>query len=73
MLVLILLVTKYARGFLANIAVLLGIVAGCVVAWALGKMSFAKVAAAPWFDVVMPFQFGMPTFDPVAIVTMSWS
>ncbi|WP_431271300.1 nucleobase:cation symporter-2 family protein [Dankookia sp. P2] len=70
-LVLILLVTKYARGFLANIAVLLGIVAGCAVAWAIGRMGFAKVAAAPWFDVVMPFAFGMPRFDLVAIVTMS--
>ncbi|MGA0206032.1 MAG: solute carrier family 23 protein, partial [Ilumatobacteraceae bacterium] len=45
----ILLVTKYARGFVANISVLLGIVAGCIVAASLGKMSFAKVAKAHWF------------------------
>ncbi len=24
----------------------------------------------PWFDVVRPFAFGLPTFDPVSIVTM---
>ena len=70
-LVLILLVTKYARGFLANVSVLIGIVAGCAVAWGIGKMGFAKVAVAPWFALVTPFAFGVPKFDLVAIVTMS--
>ena len=62
--------TKYAKGFISNIAVLLGIVAGSIVAFAIGKMSFAKVASAPWFDVVVPFNFGMPVFEPVSIITM---
>jgi len=70
-LVFILLLVKYAKGFIANISVLLGIIAGCVVAAALGKMSFDKVAKANWFDVVTPFAFGMPTFDPVMILTMT--
>ncbi|NOG70660.1 nucleobase:cation symporter-2 family protein [Roseicella sp. DB1501] len=70
-LVLILLITKYAAGFLANISVLVGIVLGCAAAWAIGRMSFAKVAAAPWFDLVLPFAFGIPVFEPVAILTMS--
>jgi xanthine/uracil permease len=52
------------KGFISNISVLLGIVAGCVVAAAMGKMGFDKVAKAHWFDVVTPFAFGMPTFDP---------
>ncbi|MGI9154357.1 MAG: solute carrier family 23 protein, partial [Rubrivivax sp.] len=70
-LLVILLLVKYARGFVSNIAVLLGIVAGCVMAVALGKMNFDKVAKAGWFDVVTPFAFGMPTFDPVMILTMT--
>ena len=70
-LVFILLLVKYAKGFVANISVLLGIVAGCAVALALGKMHFDKVAKAHWFDVVTPFAFGMPTFDPVMILTMT--
>ena len=49
---------------------LLGIVIGSVVAAALGKMSFAKVATAPWVDVVVPFHFGVPQFHLVSIVTM---
>ena len=70
-LVVILLITRYARGFVANISVLLGIVAGCVLAVALGKMGFDKVAKAHWLDVVTPFAFGMPTFDPVMVLTMT--
>ncbi|HTT09380.1 MAG TPA: nucleobase:cation symporter-2 family protein [Burkholderiaceae bacterium] len=70
-LVAILLIAKFGRGFLANIAVLLGIVLGCVVAALLGKMSFAKVAQAKLFSVVLPLQFGVPTFDLFAILTMT--
>ena len=51
------------QGFVANVAVLLGIVAGGVLAAALGMMHFEKVAAAPWFAWCMPFHFGMPKFQ----------
>jgi uric acid transporter len=70
-LVFILLLVRYMKGFVANISVLLGIVAGCAMAIALGKMNFDKVGKAHWFDVVTPFAFGMPTFDPVMILTMT--
>jgi uric acid transporter len=70
-LVFILLLVRYMKGFVANISVLLGIVAGCAMAIALGKMNFDKVGKAHWFDVVTPFAFGMPTFDPLMILTMS--
>jgi uric acid transporter len=69
-LLVILAITKYGKGFLANVAVLLGIVAGAIVAALLGKMHFDKVASASWFGVVYPFQFGLPTFDLVASLTM---
>jgi NCS2 family nucleobase:cation symporter-2 len=69
-LVAILLISKFGSGFVANISVLLGIVIGCVVAVGMGKMNFDKVAKANWFDVVTPFAFGAPTFDPVLIFTM---
>ncbi|HEY9237762.1 MAG TPA: solute carrier family 23 protein, partial [Burkholderiaceae bacterium] len=70
-LVVILLIARYSKGFLANISVLIGIVAGCVLAVGLGKMGFDKVDKAGWFDVVTPFVFGAPTFDPVMILTMT--
>ena len=69
--VVILLITRYGRGFMSNISVLIGIVVGCVVAFAIGKMGFAKVANAEWFGLIYPFAFGIPKFDLVAILTMS--
>ncbi|QIR84730.1 nucleobase:cation symporter-2 family protein [Paracoccus sp. AK26] len=66
----ILLVSKFARGFLSNIAVLVGIVVGGIVAAMMGMMNFDKVGAAEWFAVIKPFHFGMPTFDPIMIATM---
>jgi NCS2 family nucleobase:cation symporter-2 len=62
---------KYVRGFLSNISVLVGILAGCTIAFAAGKMNFAKLDKAAWFDVVTPFAFGMPTFDIVMILTLT--
>ena len=70
-LVVVLLLVKYAKGFFANISVLLGIVAGCALAIGMGKMNFDKVGKAHWFDVVLPFAFGPPTFDIVMILTMT--
>jgi len=70
-LVSILLIARYAKGFLANISVLLGIVIGGVVSTAMGLMTFEKVSKANWFDMVTPFHFGMPIFEPVLILTMT--
>ena len=67
----ILLIAKFAMGFIANISVLLGIVIGGIVATATGMMNFDKVGKAAWIDVVTPFHFGTPIFDPVMILTMT--
>jgi xanthine permease len=69
-LIVILLITKFAKGFVANIAVLLGIVVGFIVAWAIGKVSFADFQRAAWIDVIYPFQLAAPKFDPFATLSM---
>ena len=67
----ILLITRFVSGFFGNIAVLLGIVVGCLVAYfGFGAMSLAKVEQAPWFSVIYPFYFGTPRFEYVHIITM---
>lgn len=63
-------VARFTTGFLCNIAVLIGIVFGGIVAAALGLMHFDKVASAAWFAPIAPFHFGMPIFDPILILTM---
>jgi NCS2 family nucleobase:cation symporter-2 len=70
-LVVILLIARYSKGFLGNVSVLIGIIAGCIVAVVMGKMGFEKVAKANMFDIVTPFAFGIPTFDPVMVLTMT--
>ena len=69
-LLVILAIARFATGFLAHVAVLLGIVAGAALAVLLGKMSFATVAAAPAVALVEPFHFGLPALDLVAALTM---
>jgi uracil-xanthine permease len=69
-LIVILAFIKYGKGFVANVAVLLGIVAGAILAALLGLMNFDKVGTAHWFDVVIPFHFGVPTFHLIPIITM---
>jgi uric acid transporter len=61
---------RWGSGFLANVSVLLGIIAGAILATVLGVMHFEKVVAAPWGDIVLPFRFGMPQFYLVPIATM---
>ncbi len=69
-LIVILALIRWGSGFVANVAVLLGIVAGAILATLLGVMHFEKVASASWIDVVSPLHFGMPKFSIVPIVTM---
>ncbi len=66
----ILALLKWGQGFLRNVAVLLGVVAGCVLAMLMGVMDFHKVGEADWFGLVLPFHFGVPQFHLVPIVTM---
>ena len=61
---------KWGSGFVENVAVLLGIIAGALLASILGVMHFDKVIAAPWADIVIPLRFGVPQFHLVPIITM---
>jgi xanthine permease len=62
-LVSILLMTRFFKGFLSNLAVLFGILLGFAIAVAQGRVDFGGVAAAPWITLVEPFRFGLPVFD----------
>ena len=69
-LALILAITRYATGFVNSASVLIGIVAGMVVAALFGLVDLSKVGAAPWLDSVKPFHFGWPRFEPISILTL---
>ncbi len=67
----VLAILRHGRGFVANIGVLLGLVAGTVLAAVLGRVDFSGLGAAAWLAPVTPFHFGAPRFEPWSIVTMS--
>lgn len=69
-LLVIIAVNKYCKGFMQAISVLVGIVAGTAVAAAMGMVDFSGVASADMVRVVTPFYFGMPTFYAPGILLM---
>ncbi len=69
-LIFILLLYKMFTGFIRSVSILLGLVAGTIVAMFMGKVNFSEVGEASWFHMAQPFYFGMPTFDIAAILTM---
>ncbi|NNJ16272.1 purine permease [Pseudomonas putida CSV86] len=69
-LILILGINRFAKGFLANIAVLLGVLAGFFIALFRGDIALDGLQQTPWLATITPFAFGMPKFDVVAVVSM---
>ena len=66
----ILFVVATCKGFLANLAVLIGIGVGFFIALAMGKVHFDGLANASWVQVITPFHFGLPAFDLMTAVTL---
>ncbi|WP_443061621.1 nucleobase:cation symporter-2 family protein [Streptomyces sp. NBC_00414] len=69
-LVIVLLLRRFTRGFVKQIAVLLGLVAGTLVAVPFGVTDFAPVADAAVVGFPTPFHFGAPQFQLAAIVSL---
>ncbi len=61
---------KYFTGFLSNIAVLLGLISGTLLAIPMGMVNFSQVGTAGWVGITTPFWFGLPTFDIASIAAM---
>jgi xanthine permease len=64
-------VIRFAGGFLANTAVLIGIGAGFAACLATGRVDLTTVANAGWFSLVSPLHFGLPRFDLLAAASMT--
>ena len=57
------------KGMASAASILIGIVAGFIVAAALGMGNYGKIASASWFAFPMPLQYGID-FVPGAIILM---
>lgn len=70
-LAIIILLNKYTTGFIKTISILIGIIAGTIIAAMMGMVNFAEVGEANWIHGITPFYFGTPTFDLTSIITMT--
>ncbi|MCP2257737.1 xanthine permease [Streptoalloteichus tenebrarius] len=66
----IVLVQRFARGFVGRISVLLGLLVGTVVAVPLGMADLSEVTRVDLVGITTPFHFGAPRFELAAIVSM---
>lgn len=58
-------------GFISNIAVLLGLCVGTLIAIPFGMVNFSNVGKADWIGITTPLAFGMPTFDWISVLSMT--
>ncbi|WP_044748269.1 nucleobase:cation symporter-2 family protein [Bacillus alveayuensis] len=61
---------RFFTGFVRSIAILIGMIAGTIVAAFMGKVDFSAVSEASWFHMPEFFYFGAPSFNLPAILTM---
>ena len=59
----------FTRGFLSVAAVLIGLIAGYLVAFAMGDVSFGGMSNAGWFALPQPFAFGFEV-NPAIVIGM---
>ncbi|OFL48668.1 xanthine permease [Nosocomiicoccus sp. HMSC067E10] len=69
-LLIILVVLKFARGFFASIAILIGIIVGTIIAAFFGQVDLSPVKEASWLHLPVVFYFGTPEFHLVPILTL---
>lgn len=58
-----LILSKYLKGFLGDLSILIALICGTVAAAFMGMVNFKPVADAPWFGLIMPFHYGLPQFS----------
>ncbi|MBD7968776.1 nucleobase:cation symporter-2 family protein [Paenibacillus gallinarum] len=69
-LIFIILMNRFTKGFLQSISILLGLVVGTIVAGFFGKVDLTPMLDASWFRAPQPFHFGTPKFNISAVLTM---
>ncbi|QCX79918.1 Uric acid transporter UacT [Streptomyces sp. YIM 121038] len=69
-LVVILLFQRFARGFFKQVALLMGLLVGTLVAVPFGLADFSSLRSAPVAALPTPFASGAPEFQPAAILSL---
>ncbi len=69
-LVVILLIQRFGKGFVKQVALLFGLLIGTLVAIPFGMADFSGLKSAPLAALPTPFAFGSPVFQPAAILSL---
>ncbi|WAA11084.1 nucleobase:cation symporter-2 family protein [Fervidibacillus albus] len=69
-LLIILLIFRFSNGFLRSVAILIGILAGTMIAFFIGMVDFSPVVESSWFHMPKLFYLAVPEFHIVPILTM---
>ncbi|WP_275462373.1 nucleobase:cation symporter-2 family protein [Streptomyces noursei] len=69
-LLVVLLIQRFTKGFVKQIALLIGLVVGTIAAIPFGMASFEGLRSAPIAALPTPFSFGPPEFQPAAILSL---
>ncbi|MEU4659428.1 nucleobase:cation symporter-2 family protein [Streptomyces sp. NPDC023723] len=66
----ILLTQRFGKGFLKQVALLVGLLVGTLAAIPFGMADFSALGSAPVAALPTPFAFGAPVFQPAAILSL---
>jgi uric acid transporter len=66
----IVLITRFVRGMVGQLAVMIGLVIGTAVVGVRGDLDFSTVGDASWLGLTAPFHFGAPRFPIAAVIAM---
>ncbi|WP_306323941.1 MULTISPECIES: nucleobase:cation symporter-2 family protein [unclassified Streptomyces] len=69
-LVVILLIQRFGKGFVKQVALLFGLLIGTLAAIPFGMADFSSLKSAPVAALPTPFAFGAPEFQPAAIISL---
>ncbi|MGY0490946.1 nucleobase:cation symporter-2 family protein [Streptomyces sp. WG-D5] len=69
-LVVILLMQRFGKGFVKQVALLFGLLIGTLAAIPFGMADFSAIGSAPVAALPTPFAFGAPEFQPAAIISL---
>lgn len=69
-LLIVLLLNRFLHGFGKQLSLLIGLLAGTLLAWPLGAIDPSALATTPVFSLATPFRFGLPHFGVAAILSM---
>ena len=68
--IIVIITYRFGKGFIGNLAILVGLILGTALAMLCGVTDFSEVGRSQWVSIVTPFYFGLPTFDFASMISM---